>query len=167
MKKLFPIIVIGILGVGAMWFVKSDAILHKTVPLPSATSQEVGSPTVGPVNTQEIVATFLQHIAQKRIAEAVLMMTKNAVPDDTAKQAWEMQFNAFKKLTVQSIEPSMQSELKDAQKTYRVMMDIEMNEDSADEVIPYFGYVNGINVRWIIIEKEGAEWKIAGISTGP
>ncbi len=95
------------------------------------------------------------------------MMSKNAAPDDASKQSWGVQFNAFKKLTVQSIEPSMEESWNDAQKTYRTTLDVEMDGDAAEAVIPYFGYANGTNTRWITIEKEGADWKIAGISTGP
>jgi len=169
MNKLIPIL-IGVLIITVVIFLRPKPISKNSTSSPSpaiVVSQEGNSPTTGLINTQEVIAVFLQHIAQKRVTEAVLMMSKNAVPDDTAKQAWEMQYNAFKKLIVQSIEPSMEESWKDAQKTYRVVMDVEMDEDSAEGVIPYFGYVNGINMRWITIEKEGADWKIAGISTGP
>ncbi len=169
MNKLIPIL-IGILIVSVVVFLK-PATTSKKVPADSSSavvvSPETSSPTAELTNTKDIVAVFLQHIAEKRVAEAVRMFSKNAAPDDTAKQAWGVQFNAFRKLTVLAIEPSMEESWKDAQKIYRVTMDVEMEEDTAEEAIPYFGYVNGTNMRWVTIEKDGADWKIAGISTGP
>jgi hypothetical protein len=41
-----------------------------------------------------------------------------------------------------------------------------MNPLSADEAIPYCGWQNGENIRWITLEKVGGTLKITEIVTG-
>jgi hypothetical protein len=42
-----------------------------------------------------------------------------------------------------------------------------MNPNSANEPIPYFGWENGQNIRWVTLVKEGKMWRIEGLATGP
>ncbi|PIP52770.1 hypothetical protein COX08_04675, partial [Candidatus Beckwithbacteria bacterium CG23_combo_of_CG06-09_8_20_14_all_34_8] len=53
----------------------------------------------------DIVNLFFNLINEKRIPEAIEMMSETAVPDDSAKQAWGVQFNAIKSISVIDIEP--------------------------------------------------------------
>ena len=169
MNKPFLIIGVIVLGLGAVFLLKQNRIPTQStdVPLPTVSSENSIVPTTKLMNTQGVVENFLQNISEKKISEAVSMMTKTAVPDDATKQAWGVQFAAFTKLSVQKIEPSMQEAWTTMQETYQITMDVEMNEDSANGPIPYYGYDKGVNIRWISVEKEGSDWKIAGISTSP
>ncbi|MFZ2025301.1 MAG: hypothetical protein WAV51_03400 [Microgenomates group bacterium] len=166
MNKFFLVIGFIILAVGAAVILRPNSIpTALTVPLPTEVSVP---PIIEEVSSaKKTVEKFLQNISEKKITEAILMMTKSSVPDDATKQAWGVQFAAFTKLSVQKIEPSMQEAWTTMQETYQITMDVEMNEDSANGPIPYYGYDKGVNIRWISVEKEGSDWKIAGISTGP
>lgn len=123
--------------------------------------------TVNEKRQQIVVESYLKALSEKRISDAIAMMTEKAVPDDATKQAWGVQFNAFKKLVVRSIEPSMEEEWTDRSESYRIVIDVEMTPESANGPIPYYGYDNRTNTRWITLEKENNIWKVAGISTGP
>jgi hypothetical protein len=109
---------------------------------------------------EDTIRLFFELIDEKRIDEAINMMLPIAVENDSKKQAWAVQFNAFNKLSIISISPVDNN-------LYKVVFGATMNPESANEVIPYFGYFNGENTRWISLDKINGLWKIAGIHTGP
>jgi hypothetical protein len=109
----------------------------------------------------DIVRNFFNLIAEGRIPDAIAMMTPSAVPDENAKQAWGVQFNAFKKITVKNVEPS-------GENTYKVTLDVLMKPEAANvQPMPYYGWGDGEFVRWISLEKVNNVWKVVGIATGP
>lgn len=137
-------------------------------------SQKQKSPTsqtkveeVKVIDSKSYLELFLKNIADKKIPEAIAMMTAKTVPDDAIKQAWGVQFAAFKKLVVKSIEPTLQESWTDNSEEYVVTLDVEMTPESANGPIPYYGYDMGINTRWVTMEKENGVWKVSGINTGP
>lgn len=113
--------------------------------------------TVPPPEESDIVRTFLNLISEKRPNEAVAMMT---VTDDPEKQAWAVQFNAIKSLKIISIEPSLPN-------SFKVVVDVKMDPASANTPIPFYGWDDGQNTRFINLEKVGNDWKISEIATGP
>jgi hypothetical protein len=115
-----------------------------------------------PLPTQEdIIRTFFNLISEGRASEAVGVMTTKAAGDDSSKQAWGVQFNAFEKVTVEKIENSIDGE-------YKVTLAVQMKQGTEKvQPMPYYGWGNGRFVRFISLEKEGNLWKIAGIATGP
>jgi hypothetical protein len=109
----------------------------------------------------DIVRNFFNLISEGKISDAVIMMAPSAVPDDSAKQAWGVQFNAFKKITVKNVEPS-------GENTYKVTLDVQMKPEAANvQPMPYYGWGDGEFVRWVSLEKVNNVWKVVGIATGP
>ncbi|MCJ7793008.1 MAG: hypothetical protein MUP45_03465, partial [Candidatus Marinimicrobia bacterium] len=51
--------------------------------------------------------------------------------------------------------------------SFRVLLEVKMKSSSEQEPIPFFGYVNGQNTKFVNLEKENGTWKIKGIATGP
>jgi len=41
-----------------------------------------------------------------------------------------------------------------------------MDESSKNALIPYYGYDQGTNTRFIVLVKEGGKWFIEAIATG-
>jgi hypothetical protein len=110
---------------------------------------------------EDIVRNFFNLISERKIADAVLMMAPSAVPDDSSKQAWGVQFNAFQKISIKKIEKSDTN-------TYKVTLDVLMKPDAAyAQPMPYYGWGDGEFVRWVSLEKSAGLWKIVGIATGP
>jgi len=123
---------------------------------------------VVPLPTEEdIIRTFFNLINDKRIPEAISMMAPSAVGDESSKQAWGVQFNAFESISVTSISPSMKEEWTGDNHSYKVELTVTMKPEAAKAVIPNYGYDNGMNIRCISISKISSIWKIAGIATGP
>lgn len=119
-----------------------------------------------PLDT-DIIHSFLTLIATKRPSDAVMMMTSSITNDDSQKQAWAVQFNAINSLNVIKVEPSSSEEWTEIKHTYKLTLDVSMNPNSANEPIPYFGWENGQNIRWVTLVKEGKMWRIEGLATGP
>ncbi len=126
--------------------------ITQTVPLPKET---------------DIVRSFFAVIGEHRSADAVSMLAPDQASDDASKQAWAVQFNAFDSLNVISIEPALQEDWTDSRHEYKVVLTAAMKSEAASAPIPYYGWENGTNTRWITIVKSGSLWKIAGIATGP
>ena len=123
---------------------ENNTIEQKVVPLP----QE-----------EDVIRLFFELINEKRIPEAISMMSTEMAGDDSQKQAWGVQFNAFSVVGVKSVD-------KEENGLYKVVLEVEMDPKSAGAVIPFYGYDNGENTRWVSLEKENELYKISGIATG-
>jgi len=188
MKKIFlPIFFFSSLiisGCTLLTPAKKETVTTTATIMPTSIIQEKTSPTVveNPMITggsktsggvplptgKDIVRTFFNLINEKRIPEAVSMLDQSTVPDDSAKQAWGVQFNSISQVIVKSIEDYNKTEWSSTEQTFKVILTMKMNPDSANAPIPYYGYENGDNVRWITIRKNNQNlWKIMGIATGP
>ncbi|MCX6730423.1 MAG: hypothetical protein NTZ55_01100 [Candidatus Roizmanbacteria bacterium] len=115
----------------------------------------------------DIIRTFFHLIEERKISEAVMMMSDQITSDDSTKQAWGVQLNSIQSVKVVDIVSSMPEEWKADKHTYQVTLELTMNPSSQSAPIPYYGYENGRNIRWMTLNKVGTLWKIDGIATGP
>lgn len=126
---------------------------------PSETQELNYAETVPLPTKEDSIRLFFSLINEKRILEAVEMLTREITVNETQKQAWAVQFDAIESINIKSI--SMESD-----DVYKVLLDIKMDPESVNAVIPYFGYNDGLNTRWVTVEKEGYIYKIGEIATG-
>ena len=135
---------------------------------PSETKQAVPLPT-----REDIIRTFFNLVNEKRISEAVEMMSTKMIPDDASKQGWGVQLNSFKSIKVEKVEPCKsepcsQNWVEEEKEIYKVILLVEMRPEAAQAPIPYYGWDNGQNTRWLNLEKQAdGLWQITSISTGP
>ena len=124
---------------------------------------KIVSTTSVPLPRQEdIIRVFFALIDEKRIPEAIGMMSEKAVSDDTVKQEWTTQFNDFDNVKVTAVEKSIEENL------YKVTLEVEINQRAANYPVPYYGYGEGVNVRFLkLVSDNQGRWKIDGIATGP
>jgi len=113
---------------------------------------------------EDIIKRFFEFINNGDADKAALMMKVN---NDSELQAWAVQFNGFNHVQVLEIKKASVEEWTDSRHIYKVKIDVIMKPESGDEEIPYFGYENGENVRWLTLEKVGDIWKISEISNSP
>jgi hypothetical protein len=131
----------------------------QTMPNPTTISQGDSVPLP---SQEDIVRTFFGLINDKRIPEAVGMMTSQAVPDEAAKQAWGVMFNDFDSVEVVKIEKST------GENQFQVELAVKVNPRAANNPIPYYGYSDKTDTRFITLIKDNqGRWKIDGINTGP
>lgn len=137
-------------------------------PTPAESSPTAKNTAIVPLPTgEDIVRTFFELINEKRIPEAVNMMSKMATGDESQKQAWGVQFNAFTSIKAKSIEAFSKETWTDKEQEYKVNLTVQMKTEAANAVMPNYGFDNGDNIRWVILVKEDNLWKVQGIGTGP
>lgn len=116
---------------------------------------------------EELIANFYGLIDNRQIPEAISLMSSNAVPDDSAKQAWGVQFNAIRSVNIMNMEAVSQDTWTDNSKVYKVTLEIYVDSSAADAPIPYYGYVDNPNIRFITVIKDtNGRWYIDQIGTG-
>lgn len=132
-------------------------------------TQQQNQPTVNvPLPSEkDIIRNFFQLINERKIPEAITMMSDEMIGDDPTKQTWGVHFNAIKSINIQKIEPSMQENWETNRHTYKVTLEAYVSSDAANAPIPYYGWGDNPNIRWVSITKEDNLWKIAEIATGP
>lgn len=113
---------------------------------------------------EDIIRNFANLIEEGKADSAAKMMKTK---DDSELQAWAVQFSNITSFKVLKIEKSREEEWTNSKHYYKVLFDVWMDPRSADAPIPYYGWQNGQNTRWLTLEKVGNVWKIAEIATGP
>ena len=178
MKKFIPYIIAGVLAIGGVsaYLItrKSDTTINNTTSAENINNPDTNtsktsddSAVVPEPQEQDIIRNFFQLIQDKDITAAVLSMSSKNTADDSVKQAWGVQFNKWSSVNVIGVETSMSTDWSELRHTYKVTMDVVIDSSAADLPIPYYGYENGQNTRFIPIVKENGLWKIDGIATGP
>jgi len=116
---------------------------------------------------EEFINSFSNLIDQGKAGEAVEMLSSQNTSSEGAKRMWQEQFKAMKSVKVLSVEPVMKNSWTDQRREYKVVLDMTMDESSKDAPIPYYGYDQGKNTRFIALVKEGDKWFIETIATAP
>lgn len=121
-----------------------------------------------PLPTEEdIVRTFFTLIDEGQADEAVLMMGKAVTDNDNYRQQWAVQFSAFESAELTSVEAYDRTNWTDKTHRYQILLNATMKPESVNQPVPYFGWDNGENTRWVTLIKENSVWKIESIGTGP
>ena len=132
-------------------------------PAASTTASQVPLPS-----GMDVVNLFWQLINERRIPEAIAMMSDDLVPDDSTKQAYGVQFNAIESAQVTKIEPYGADNWTANRQTYQTTLEISVSDSAADAPIPFYGWADNPNIRFITLSKNQAgTWQIAQIGTGP
>jgi len=182
MKKLLVFIIpVTIVVLAAGFFLRQQKTVETEETALINEVEEVGQepPREGPPDEEQsgqvplpqqedIIRAFFGLINEKRIPEAIAMMDKIMVGDDSSKQAWGVQFNSLSGIEIEKIEPSMKEEWTDTAQSYRVDLTLKVDPSTASAPIPYYGWENGKNIRWVGLNKNAENlWRIAFIGTGP
>lgn len=142
--------------------------LNEVIDQPQEVQKEKQNAAVPLPTEEDIIRVFFELINEKRIPEAIEMMTPSLVGNESAKQTWGVQFNSLKNMVVKKIEPSLKEEWTAQKEAFKVTVNLEVAKEAANAPIPYYGWENGDNLRWITLEKnENNLWKISAIATGP
>jgi hypothetical protein len=132
-------------------------------------TNSVGTPTAAPAQQnvplptrEDIVRTFCNLIDEGRISEAVGMMD---ITDDTVKQSWGVYLNNFSSFKLVNIKSSA---IEGTGNSFEVDINVTLKKNLTDLPIPNYGWVTGMNKRWInLTKKENGLYKISEIATGP
>lgn len=166
MKKIIIVLIISLFLSAC-----NNKVSENIIPISSENSSNSEKTVNNVPNLQEqekdIIRNFFALIDENKPSEAVMMMSEIITKDDNQKQAWAVQFNAISLIKALSLEAYLPEEWTDSEHSYKVTLEVKMNPDSASAPIPYYGWDNGQNHRWITVTKENNFWKIKSIATGP
>lgn len=171
-QLIFVLAVIIVTAIAGVTVLSKSGSAPQTSATPTASTidqsvEEENAPIVPLPIEEEIIRTFFNLINEGKSVDAVSMMTQALIGDDALRQTWGVQFNSFKSVKVVEIEPSMQEEWTTTKHTYKVTLDVRMKPEAQSAPILNYGWDNGLNIRWIPLQKVDNIWKIAGIYTGP
>jgi hypothetical protein len=116
----------------------------------------------------DVVRRFFNLINDHRIDEALGMMAPSTVGSDGRRIQWIEQFQAITSIGIVRIEPLAIGTWSDQKERYKIVLTVQVKPEAADATIPYYGWYEGENIRWVIIQSDDqGQWRIKGIGTGP
>ncbi len=127
--------------------VKIAGIIKKGIPKVSQSANQI-----------EVVRKFFDYLSEKNVDEALKMMDANA---DT-KQGWGVNFNTIQALKIKNMEPVYEEEWTSVRQVFKA--DLEIKSTDAGE---QYGWNQGINMRWVTVEKNGDTWLIHELANNP
>jgi len=136
-------------------------------PLGQPTEQQGQISSVPLPSEEDVIRNFFSLINEKKIPEAIGIMSKINTDNDSTKQAWGVQFNAIKSINVQKIEKSMEEDWLENSHIYKTTLEAYVSSEAASAPIPYYGWGDNPNIKWIELVKEDGLWKVNEIATGP
>ena len=160
MKNLIIILVVlaaVTLSGGVFWFTRQSKSLPEQTVKPSSVSEEtqnLNENVVPPPTEEDVINLFFNLINEKRVDEALTMMSPAKGED------WRPYLEGFEKVQLLEVEKTEFG-------SFRVLLEVKMKSSSEQEPIPFFGYVDGQNTKFVNLEKENGTWKVKGIATGP
>ncbi len=131
---------------------KGSENIQQSVPLPTG---------------EDAIRLFFSLINENKVEEALNMLSEEIAESEDSKQSWGVQFNDILSAEVVDVKPYNTDIWTDTAQTYEVTVKTTVHERAAKYPIPYYGWENGENTRWVTIKNDGVQWKIAGIATGP
>ncbi|MFH1183073.1 MAG: hypothetical protein V1690_02315, partial [Candidatus Moraniibacteriota bacterium] len=107
----------------------SEAV-NQNVNISSTNANSQEKTDVPPLQEADIVRAFFTLISEKQIPDAISMMSEKAIGNESQKQAWGVQFNAFKSLKVVDVTESMKESWTDNRHDYKVTLDVQMKPEA-------------------------------------
>jgi len=143
---------------------KEQKTTQNIFPTKKEEKEESSGGGVPLLSDEDIIRNFVALIEEGRADKAALM---KKIKDDTEFQTWAVHFAAINSFKLLKIEKVSEESWSNNKHIYKVVLDVWMDPKSANAPIPYYGWQNGENTRWITLEKVENVWKIAEIATGP
>lgn len=115
-----------------------------------------------------MVTLFFELINEHKISEAIDLMAPEMIGDGSSKQTWETHFNAIKSINIQEIEFHDRENWTNDKRELKVTLEVYVSSSAKNAPIPFYGWHDNPNVRWITLEKNSEGfWEISSIATGP
>jgi hypothetical protein len=144
--------------------VSTDIVAEESTPSETPGSSDSEAPLP---SAWYMVTLFFELINDRKISEAINLMTPEMIGDESSKQTWEEHFNAIKSINIQEMEFYDKENWTSNTREFKVTLEAYVST-SKSAPIPYYGWHDNPNVRWITLEKNSEGfWEISSIATGP
>lgn len=129
------------------------------MPEPAAAADDQNEePTADQGGQQALAENFIQNIADKKFDKALAMMDAN----ESTKQGWRENFNQIKSLQIKFVEPYLREEWSAAREMYKFTLEASVTAKGEQ-----WGWNNGENFRWVVVEKNGDNWQVHELANNP
>lgn len=133
------------------------------------TELEKANTRAGQIQEEDIIWQFFDYINKQKIDQALGLMSKNLLGDETSQKIWREHFQAIKSINVQNIEPYNKENWTENNHIYKTALEAYVAAEAEKAPIPFYGWQDNPNIRWIELQKIETPpyWLINSISTGP
>lgn len=129
---------------------KTDAFAHQSLLAPE----------------EELITLLFGSINNRQNHEAVKLLSQNLNPNLETERLWIDQFNAIRSVHILDLKEISKDTWTETKKIYKVTLEIYVDNSAANTPIPYYGWGDNPNIRFIAVVKINNRWYIDQIGTG-
>jgi len=107
---------------------------------------------------REIADEFVGLLSAGKFSEAVELMDAN----ESTKQMWLTNFQTLKAVTVKKVEEAFKEEWTAERQTFKFTLEVSVTPAGEQ-----MGWNNGVNYRWLTLQKSGDKWLVHELSNNP
>jgi len=116
--------------------------------------------------SQASLEEFFTIMNSRDVDEAMKSMAPTMLRTTRERRAWRRQLAAIRSIHILDIHPARVDDWSGTRHIFKVTLEANV-EDTSDAPIPFFGWQDNPNVRWITMELDSRRrWVIAEIATG-
>lgn len=117
--------------------------------------------------SQASLEEFFAIVNSLDVDEAMKSMAPAMLRTPKQREAWRRQLAAIRSIHIMALEPASVDKWNGSRHVFKVTLEAYV-DDASDAPIPFFGWQDNPNVRWITMELDSRRrWVVAGIATGP
>lgn len=107
---------------------------------------------------EKVARKFFELIGQRKFEGAVGMMDAN----DQTKSLWLANFKTLKSLKIKKVEEIYREEWTASLQKFKITLDVSTTTQAEQ-----YGWVNGINYRWVTLQKNNSGWQVHELANNP
>jgi hypothetical protein len=115
---------------------------------------------------EELIYLLFGSINNRQNLEAVKLLSQNLNPNKETERLWIEQFNAIRSVHILGLKEISKDTWTETKKIYKVTLEIYVDNSAANTPIPYYGWEDNPNIRFITVVKINGRWYIDQIGTG-
>ena len=116
---------------------------------------------------EELIYLLFGSINNRQNQEAINLLSQNLNPTNETERHWLEQFNAIRSVHILDIKEISKDTWTDCKKIYKLTLEIYVDDSVSNAPIPYYGFGDNPNIRFITVVKLKNRWFIDQIGTGP
>jgi hypothetical protein len=115
---------------------------------------------------EELIYLLFGLINNRQNQEAVKLLSQNLNPNQETERLWIEQFNAIRSVHILDLKEISKDTWTETKKIYKVTLEIYVDNSAANVPIPYYGWEDNPNIRFITVVRIKSRWFIDQIGTG-
>jgi len=118
--------------------------------------------------SQARIEEFAALVTAHQVEDAMSILGDELTSTEDDRRLWRLQLSAIRSMRVRALSPAAVGDWTAARQIFKLVLDVDVAEHAADAPIPYYGWDDIPNTRWVTMELSSrGQWQITAISTGP